>query len=172
VTPGTVFWFTGLSGSGKTTLASLFCSRLRAAGRVVVFLDGDRLRQVFGNEVGHTEADRRASAMRNARLCELLSSQGFDVVCATISLFHSCHEWNRRNIPSYREVLIRAPLSVLRDRDPHGLYRAIDQGEIRDVVGVDLPAELPQSPDVSIDNDGSHPPGEIVDVIWRHLNLP
>ena len=172
MTPGTVYWFTGLSGSGKTTLATLFCTRLRATGRPVIMLDGDRLREVFGHDLGHAEADRRAAAMRNARLCELLSGQGVDVVCATISLFRSCHEWNRAHLANYREVFVDAPVDVLRSRDPHGLYARAARGELRDVVGLDLPAELPESPDVTVANDGRLSPAEAVEAVWRQLNLP
>ena len=93
MTPGTVYWFTGFSGAGKSTLATLFCDRLRGTGRTVVLLDGDRLRDVFGGDLGHSIEDRRRSAMRNSRLCQLLADQGLDVVCATISLFHDCHDW-------------------------------------------------------------------------------
>ena len=53
------------------------------------------------HDLGHGMSDRRQSAMRNARLCKLLAGQGFDVVCATISLFHEVQRWNRENIPGY-----------------------------------------------------------------------
>ncbi|MFZ0279487.1 MAG: adenylyl-sulfate kinase, partial [Candidatus Sulfotelmatobacter sp.] len=85
---GRVFWVTGLSGAGKTTVGRELWSRLRAAGRQVFFLDGDALRAVIAEDLGHSADNRRRSAMRNARLCRLLAGQGADVVCATISLFH------------------------------------------------------------------------------------
>src|SRR5580658_2984713 len=84
VSPGRVFWITGLSGAGKTTLGRELWRRLRAAGRPVVFLDGDALRSAIAEDLGHDARDRRRSAMRNARLCRLLADQGSDVVCATI----------------------------------------------------------------------------------------
>src|SRR5215467_7494012 len=104
VPPGRVFWITGLSGAGKTTVGRELWSRLRAAGRPVTFLDGDMLRDVIAEDLGHSSGDRRRSAMRNARLCRLLAGQGADVVCATISLFHEVQRWNREHIPGYREI--------------------------------------------------------------------
>ena len=85
---GRVFWITGLSGAGKTSVGRQLSARLRAAGRAVIFLDGDALRAVVAQDLGYSESNRRRSAMRNARLCRLLAEQGSDVVCATISLFH------------------------------------------------------------------------------------
>src|SRR5580658_10619623 len=98
-TPGRVFWITGLSGAGKTTLGRELSSRLRVIGHPTVFLDGDALRSAIAEDLGHSADDRRRSAMRNARLCQLLAGQGADVVCATISLFHEVQRWNRENIP-------------------------------------------------------------------------
>jgi len=71
--PGHVFWITGLSGSGKTTLGQELCSRLRAAGRPVIFLDGDTLRAAIAEDLGHSAGNRRRSAMRNAWLCRMLA---------------------------------------------------------------------------------------------------
>jgi glutamine kinase len=152
---GRVYWITGLSGAGKTTVGKELWRRLRAVGRAAVLLDGDIVREVIAEDLGHTTASRRKSAMRNARLCRLLCGQGIDVICPTISLFHEVHRWNRANIPGYCEIYLRVPMEELRRRDPKGIYAAAHRGELRDVVGLDLPAELPESPDLVLDNFGA-----------------
>jgi adenylylsulfate kinase-like enzyme len=153
-----VFWITGLSGAGKTTLGRELWSRLRAAGRPVTFLDGDALRCAIAGDLGHSAGDRRQSAMRNARLCRLLAEQGADVVCATISLFHEVQRWNRKNIPGYREIYLRVPMDELRRRDTKGIYAGngagAQRGDARDVVGLDVPAEAPEAPDLVLENYG------------------
>ena len=93
--------------------------------------------------------------MRNARLCRLLAGQGADVVCATISLFHEVQRWNRENIPGYREIYLRVPIDELRRRDNKGIYAGAQGGDARDVVGLDVPAETPESPDLVLDNYGA-----------------
>jgi adenylylsulfate kinase-like enzyme/phosphohistidine swiveling domain-containing protein len=153
--PGRVFWITGLSGAGKTTVGRELWSRLRAAGRPVTFLDGDALRTVIAEDLGHSASNRLVSAMRNARLCRLLAGQGFDVVCATISLFHEVQRWNRENIPNYREIYLRVPMEELRRRDSKGIYAGAQRGDARDVVGLDVPAEAPEAPDLVLDNYGA-----------------
>ena len=46
---GRIYWLTGLSGAGKTTIGRLWYEKLKTEGENVVFLDGDELRQVFGD---------------------------------------------------------------------------------------------------------------------------
>ncbi len=153
-TAGRVFWITGLSGSGKTTVGRELSRRLRTSGCPAIFLDGDELRAAIAEDLGHSAGNRRQSAMRNARLCQLLAAQGADVVCATISLFHEVQRWNRENIPGYREIYLRVPLDELRRRDSKGIYAAGQRGDAQDIVGLDVPAEFPEAPDLVLDNHG------------------
>ena len=170
--PGRVFWITGLSGAGKTTVGRELWSRLRAAGRPVTFLDGDALRAVIAEDLGHSADNRRRSAMRNARLCRLLAGQGADVVCATISLFHEVQRWNRENIPGYREIYLRVPIDELRRRDSKGIYAGAQRGDARDVVGLDVPAEAPEAPDLVLDNYGALDVATAVDRILAVCDQP
>ena len=166
---GTVYWITGLSGSGKTTIGRLLYERLKRQKPEVVFLDGDMLRQVFGDDLGHTLEDRRKSAMRNSGICKLLADQGLDVVCATISMFNSCRQWNRENIPNYREIYIHVPMDVLIERDPDGLYSRALRGEIKNVWGIDLQAEEPESPDIIISYDSEQKAEQVAERLLRAL---
>ena len=154
-----VYWLTGLSGAGKTTIGRLWYAELKASGTPAVLLDGDALRQVFGDDLGFTEADRRKSAMRNARLCAMLAEQGLTVVCCTISMFDAVRDWNRAHIPGYVEVYVKASMDTLRRRDQKGLYSQ----NADNVAGVGLQVELPSNPDLVLDNNGQWTPAEQVE---------
>lgn len=161
-----VYWITGLSGAGKTTIGRLWYEKLKERGVPAVFLDGDELRQVFGDDLGFTEADRRKSAMRNARLCALLGKQGVTVVCCTISMFDSVRDWNRKNIPGYFEVYIKASMDTLRRRDQKGLYSQC----ARDVAGIHFQVEEPKHPNLILENDGQLTPYEQIPILEKEAD--
>lgn len=149
-----VTWIIGLSGAGKTTLASEVVARVRRARQNVVLIDGDVVRDIFGNDLGHSIDDRRRNAERICRLCKFLDDQKIDVVCAILSLFRESRAWNRENIAEYFEVFIDAPVSALVERDPKGIYRKFLSGEITDVAGMDIEFPRPDDAHLVIANAG------------------
>jgi adenylylsulfate kinase len=156
---GSVVWITGLSGAGKSTLAGELAKRLRNDGKKVVVLDGDELREVFGasaiNAKNHGREGRLDLAFQYSHLCRVIARQGLTVVIATISLFREIHIWNRTNLPSYFEVYLKVPMEELRSRDPKGIYRRFDTGEVTDVAGLDLPIDEPADADCVVEFDPS-----------------
>ncbi len=163
-----VYWITGLSGAGKTTIGKSLYKKLKSRNDGVVFLDGDILRDVFGNSHGYSVEERKSLAMTYSRMCKMLVEQGLTVICCTISMFHEVRSWNRKNIPNYIEVYLRVSLSVLKERDQKGLYSDIEQGNIFDLVGIDIKMEEPESPDIVIDNDGGFSINECINMITEY----
>lgn len=157
---GNVYWITGLSGAGKTTVSKALYNKLKSKKDNVVFLDGDILRDVFGNDLGYTKEDRLKSAMRNSRLCKMLSEQGIDVICATISMFDEVRKYNRDNILGYKEIYLSVSLEVLKERNQKKLY-----SNGNNVVGMDIEFEEPKCPDIVIENNGSISVDEIINKI-------
>lgn len=151
--PGVV-WVTGLSGSGKSTLVRHVQRLLRRQGVVSVILDGDEVRAAVGDALcGHDPASRLENAYRISRLARTIAGQGVPVLVATMSLFHEVHEWNRANLPGYLEVLLEADLATVMERDPKGLYSRGRAGQEDNVVGLDMPPQMPLAPHVRFDND-------------------
>jgi cytidine diphosphoramidate kinase len=166
---GTVYWITGLSGAGKTTIGSLLVEDLKRAKNNIVYLDGDVLREVFGAKGGYRNEDRKELAMRYSHLCKLLSEQGIDVVCATISMFRDVVKKNREEIKNYIEIYIKVPIDILIKRDQKQLYSRALNNEIKDVMGVDIGFEEPECPDIVVINDGSKTPQQVFEGLKANL---
>lgn len=170
VEPGVAYWVTGLPGAGKTTLARNLADRLEARGRMVVRLDGDRMRAILGAH-GYGRADRKALAQIYAGFCREFAGQGFDVVCATVSMFQEVRTWSRANIARYVEIYLSVPIPILTARHPKGLYARAQAGHIPNVPGVDLAFEPPETPDVVIEDDGAKTPDAVANELFQVLRL-
>ena len=143
----------GMSASGKTTLGRSIYKLLKSNHPGVVFIDGDIVRDIMGNDLGHAIEDRRKNTDRISRLCLHLDQQEINVVCAVLSIFHESQRWNREHFSSYKEIYIEASFDTLRRRDIKGLYDRALSGEIENVVGVDIEFQPPYAPDLVINND-------------------
>lgn len=161
---GSVYFFTGLSGAGKTTIGGLFYRRMKVQRPDVVLLDGDQLRPVFCEDLGYTAEDRLCAARRAFRVCKMLSDQGLDVVCCSISMYGEVRKWNRENIENYIEIYIKVTKETLIRRNQKGLYTGG-----KNVVGVDIPFDEPKTPDITIENDGAETPESIVRYLEQAL---
>ncbi|HOO36928.1 MAG TPA: adenylyl-sulfate kinase [Deltaproteobacteria bacterium] len=160
-----VVWIIGLSGSGKSTLANAVVAKVRCVQQNIVLLDGDMIREIFGNDLGHTLEDRHRNADRISQLSKFLEDQGVHVVCAILSLFPDSRSWNRQHIKNYFEVFIDAPIDDLIKRDSKGIYRRFQNGEINNVAGMDIEFPKPDCPDLIIENSAS------LDGLLRYADL-
>lgn len=184
---GTVYFFTGLSGAGKTTIGSLFYQHLKEKRPNAVLEDGDAMRQALANGKDETLSPEMQKLIANidmnahdytyegrlkgARVvfqwCKELADQGLDVVVCSICMYDAVRQWNRENIPNYREIYIKVSKDTLWKRDQKGLYSS----GAKNVVGVDIPAEEPTQPDMIIYNEGDESPEEIVRRIEKKFGL-
>lgn len=184
---GTVYFFTGLSGAGKTTIGGLFYRRLHERKPDAVLIDGDAMRRMVAEEIPMPFSEELQQSLQGTvlkphdysyegrlegawvlfRLCKELAEQGRDVVCCSICMYRAVRAWNRENIPNYREIYIKVSRKTLYQRDQKGLYSS----GMKNVVGVDIPAEEPETPDVIIQNDGGETPEQIVSRLEAQFDL-
>ena len=170
---GRVIWITGLSGAGKTSVAKVLYQYLQARGMQPILLDGDILRRIFNLHEKVNDSYNRESRLilskKYSLLCEELSSQGFIVIIATISMYKEIYEWNRKKLPNYFEVFLNVPFSELRRRDPKNIYKDFSSGKIRNVAGLDLKIENPSRADLRIDYKDGNSCKKIADLIMKNI---
>jgi len=147
-----VLWFTGLSGAGKSTIANLVEKRLHAVGRHTMILDGDNVRHGLNRDLGFTEADRVENIRRVAEVAKLFVDAGLIVLVSFISPYRAERMLAREAVEDgeFVEIFVDTPVDECRRRDPKGLYRRADAGQLRNFTGVDAPYEAPLDPEIRL----------------------
>ncbi len=167
---GAVLWCTGLSGAGKSTVAKGLVKLLFSKGCQVLVLDGDNMRHGLCGDLGFNDQDRSENIRRVGETARLFYEQGNIVICTFISPFHDDRNFVRSILPdgAFCEVFIKCDLEVCKRRDPKGLYKRAEAGEIKDFTGVDSPYEEPLNPDITVETD-IHSVESIVEQIEGYL---
>ena len=148
-----VIWLTGLSASGKTTIANSLQASLRAhCNNSISLLDGDKLRAGLNRDLGYTPKDRSENIRRVAEVAKLMLESGSIVIVALISPQRSDREAAKLQLTEHRfvEVFVDTPAEECLRRDPKGLYKKFQSGELKNFVGFDLPYEAPAAPDIHV----------------------
>ncbi|VDG72430.1 adenylylsulfate kinase [Clostridium carnis] len=164
---GTVYWITGLSGAGKTTIGKRLYKKIKEVKENIIFLDGDELRVVFNN-FDYSYSGRKDLSKKYSNLCNMIAEQGIDVIICTISMFDYIRRWNRENIINYKEIYIKVPICELKKRNQKELYK---NNRHNNVVGVDIEFEEPKESDLVIENNGDYTPEEIVEYIYKKIEI-
>jgi adenylylsulfate kinase-like enzyme len=164
-----VIWITGISGSGKTTLAKQLVSRFKLSIAELVIVDGDEVRELFDAKLGYTAEDRFKQIQRIQRLTSMLDKQGLVVIVAALFAHPDLLAWNKENFSDYFEVYLRTTVEVAARRDPKGLYDKVAKGEMKNVVGIDVPWHEPLNADVVIEMDDTTHPTEAIEMIISNI---
>lgn len=146
-----IIWITGLSGAGKTTLSDAIAVLVKPRLPEFVQVDGDVIRAMVGQEADYSEAARVQQIKRLQALAGYLSRQNMVVAVAALYAHPDLLAWNRANFRDYFEVYIDAPIDTVRARDVKGLYAKAARGEMKHVVGLDIPWHAPAHADLTID---------------------
>ncbi|KAF7298271.1 Adenylyl-sulfate kinase [Mycena chlorophos] len=162
---GVTVWLTGLSASGKSTIACALEQHLLHLHNFVYRLDGDNIRFGLNKDLGFDEKSRNENIRRIGEVSKLFT----DAACITITAFISPYRADRQlardlhkaaSLP-FVEVFVDAPLAVVEERDPKGLYKKARAGEIKEFTGISAPYEAPESAEIHIKTDETDVEGSV-----------
>jgi len=152
-----VLWFTGLSASGKTTIANLLEEYLHARDRHTFLLDGDNIRHGLNKDLSFTDPDRVENIRRIAEISKLMVEAGLIVIASFISPFYTDRRMARSLMEEgeFIEIYINASIELCTSRDPKGLYKKAQNGEIKNFTGIDSGYDIPKRPEIIIDSSNT-----------------
>jgi len=148
-----VIWLIGLSGSGKSTIGAIVYKKLKKKYKNTVWLDGDKVRKIYSDNLGFTIKDREKNAERLSKLSKFLSDQKINVVGSILSNYPKWQKWNKKNIKDYKQIYIKVSLKNLLLRDKKNLYKNAISKKKCNVVGIDIKFNEPKNTDLIIDNN-------------------
>ena len=124
-----IIWITGISGTGKTTLAKYFLKYLKN----FIWIDGDKFRKIFNNDLGYTLRDRNKNAERLINFSKFLSDQNYSVIISANLTSVKYKKIIKKKFKNIIHINIDANLDVLKKRDIKSIYK-----KAKNVVGKDI----------------------------------
>jgi adenylylsulfate kinase len=145
-----VVWITGLSGSGKTEVAKIVTEKLKEKKFNTDHLDGETIRDIFPR-TGFSRNEVNRHIERVGLLASRLEKNGVFVVASFISPFGESREFVKELCGNFIEIHLATPLKFCEKLDHNNLYSRARKGEIKNLAGVDVKYEEPESPDLVLD---------------------
>lgn len=166
-----VIWIIGLSGTGKTTLGKSLFKELKKKHKNSVFLDGDDLRKVWVQNLGHSISGRKLNAERIFNLCKLFDRQKINVICSIVSIFPDIQKKASKVFTDFKLIYLKTPLKILQERDSKGIYKKNKMGKDNNVVGINFKFPKPYRPFLTINSYGKNSPKKIKNLVLNKLKI-
>jgi len=164
-----VIWITGLSASGKTTLSKAFEKKYKSKLSNMVLVDGDVIRDLFGNDLGFTERDRQIQIGRMQAIASFLEKQSILVIVAALYSNKELLERNRKLFDEYYEVYLKADIDLLQTREFKELYKNALAQKVKNVVGVDITWHEPVTSHLVFEVAKGMVPEEMAEIIYNNI---
>jgi adenylylsulfate kinase-like enzyme len=164
-----VIWITGLSASGKTTLSKAFEKKYKSKLSNMVLVDGDVIRDLFGNDLGFTERDRQIQIGRMQAIASFLEKQSILVIVAALYANKELLEKNRQLFDEYYEVYLKADIDLLQTREYKELYKNALAQKVKNIVGVDITWYEPVTPHLVFEVAKGMLPEEMAEIIYNNI---
>lgn len=150
---GPVFWIMGLTSSGKSSVAQRITEKLKARGVKILHYDGDDIRNMFGADFGFAPEDRLKVVKNLGYLANKSADQGFNVLVSALTAHTDARKHIRENVKNLVTVFLKCSVKECARRDPKGLYKKAQKGEIDTLIGFNVPYDVPDFADLIVDSE-------------------
>jgi adenylylsulfate kinase len=149
---GILFWVTGFSGSGKTKISKKILKKISKLYGPTIEVSGDEWRGVT-NFKKYDKKSRIEGLLRLHRFTKMITDKKINLILNCIGMYNRARKWNRLNIDNYVEIYIEADLKKIIYLKKKPIYLT----NKKNIVGLDIKAELPKNPHIKIVNPLNKP---------------
>lgn len=164
-------WFSGFHLAGKSYVANELEKILYDNGYHSTVLDPGNVFEGISEDLEQSSQGTLENARRVAHIAKLMNEAGLIVM----TCFDSAQAAERniaKNVigaSNYVEIFMETPLEISLSKDRDGFYRKAMKGEIKNVSGIDVMFEEPESPDLKFSLK-SITPKEAAEKIFQYLD--
>ena len=131
---------------------------LESSGLTVKIIDGDTIRDGYKKKLGFGREDIKKNNANIVDICKA-ERRNYDVLMVpVISPIAQFRKMARKNLePFFYLIYLSSSIDSLKKRDPKGLYKKADRGEITDMIGYSSanPYEAPEEADLRLNTSSS-----------------
>lgn len=140
---GILFWITGLSGTGKSTIGNLIYPKVKKLYGPTIIIHGDDFRNIWSLN-SYNYKSRYKNCEKYIKFCKYITDQNINIIFTVIGMFEKIRKWNRKNIKNYVEIYVA-----------NQNYKNLKNKKKfkKNIVGIDIKAELPTRPDIKVFNN-------------------
>lgn len=150
-----LIYLIGTSGSGKTTIANALAKELKSSGSYPFqVIDGDMIRQQFGDIFGYTYEERMKCNRVVRVVISYLLKNGISVILAQVAPYEEMRAKVREQFePQYIEVYVKCSIEECMRRDVKGYYQRHSQKAMKNLNGINDRFDIPQNSDLVINTE-------------------
>ena len=150
-----MIYMVGRSGSGKTTIANALEAELKKRGMEhLQVIDGDVIRQQFGDIFGYTYEERMKCNQTVCVVVKYLLDNGVSVILSQVAAYEEMRAKTRERFgKEYIEIYVKCSYEECARRDVKGYYKKQQNGEMENLNGANDTYEIPQNSDIVIDTE-------------------
>ncbi|MGL3827309.1 adenylyl-sulfate kinase [Candidatus Pelagibacter communis] len=141
-----ILWISGISGVGKTTIAQVLKKKLKD----YIWIDGDKFRKMFNNDIGYTLVERNKNAERIINFVSFLNKEKKNILISANLTSLKYKKKVKRKFKNLVHINIVSTMNVLKNRDNKKIYK-----KKLNVVGKDIKHVKYEKYDLEILNNGS-----------------
>ena len=142
-----VIWIIGKSGVGKSYFAKKIFDKLKLKIKKIIWVDGDKFRLKYSNDLGYSIKDRRLNSSRLQKHCLNYDKKKYLVICSVLSIFPDHQKYNKKIFNKYLQIHITVDQKILNERNNKKIY-----SEKKNVVGKDIKFPKPYRSNLVIKN--------------------